>query len=289
VNRGDKPVFKTFFSANLSREEVLDLLISSLSDKNKLIEDLAGNRLKIRGVAHSGVTIITILNKNSGEIVTFYPHTEQDKEKTTSEQRMHRKFFSGNTVRNPITDLELDELMQDYKDGVAFNMVFTCRMNIISGPPSMLLYKSEAREQVAKDYPKASQVYKVMDKVVISREFLADIFSEKNDGAFPPYLSRKEILSDLQDALDLITVPSEDHGITDSGTQLSFYPLSSISKKQTRDFPIARDKSDGLKLRSYSLHKDLDRCFRYMIALDKDTGALLQFYPLATLFEKIKQ
>lgn len=262
------PVFKTFFSPMLTREQVLEMLIESLH--NIQTYENEGKNIKIRGKATiiSGknkgrnLLIDTLVNKRTHEIVTFFPVPQKPKEETQHEQeRVHLLFkkhfnFVKKPEREPVTDEEITELASLYAEGIPVDWVIVGN--------NVLFKESFSEEALADLDPLNNQPPKHIKKINITVKSLENVFAQNNDGAFPKYLSRKEILAQLKDVLEGITI---------------YKAGSSLRAKDLRVGPF-QGIGNFIKLRGFTKGKDIKDIWELFIIINEDTNDLEIFYPL---------
>jgi hypothetical protein len=272
-NQNQFPVFKTFFSHMLTREQVIEALLESLRDiqgyedqgKNMLIR---GKALIVRPKKPAEHVIIdTIVNKQTNDIITFYPETPTSKEEIRQKLADLKRHFKQyifdpehRPKRQPVTKEEIEQLVQPYADGIQVNWVMF---------GDYLLFKEEFSKKALSrpDLPQ-NQPRKYIKKVIINSKSLENIFSEANDVTFPGDVSRPQIVKKIKMALESVTIydnrDGRDGPLRYKGIKAPGYtsPSHVIELKVNID---GKNKGDVWELLMY---------------INEDTGELEFAYPL---------
>lgn len=263
------PVFKTFFSPTFTREQVIQKLIESLHNIQGYEDQ--GKKLLIRGKAfddiitsRDDIIIDTVVNKETNEIITFYPASEKPKEEIQQEQQelnvLYKKFHfnvENKPERQPITQEEINQLLSLYADGIEVNWVII-RDN--------LMFKEKfSKEIMSQLNPLYNKTPKHIKKINITAKTLENVFKDV-DVAFPKYLSRIEILAKLKEALQNITI--YETGLGDS------------IREKSVNLQAFKGIGNFLQLRSSTKGKSQKDIWNFYIIINEDTGDLEVFYPL---------
>lgn len=253
-DRSHIPVYKTFFSSLLTKQQIIEMLIKSLNNiqKQEICENDI-NRWCIDGIASNGVSIKTIIDKKTGEVITFYPLSKKSKDEISSENKRLKLLFKKHfhqrkdkPNRPPLTETEVHDLLQQFGNEIPFKMIISAQNILI--PTS----KIESMQQRAPLIVKLA-----LTSLRFTPQSLSHAFSKTNDLNFPPYLSRAEILTQVKQALENISQ-------NQNGIKISGY----------------KDTDEVLKLKGISnATKSID-AFVFLIKINKRDGTIEDFYPL---------
>lgn len=290
-DKKDLPVYKTFFPLNMSKQEIITLLIQSLKNL-KNIEDQK-DKWALLGETVDGIRIKTIVNKETGNIITFYPITDTPKQeiaaKTKNIQVKFVKFFQNyenKPTRKPISQEEITELLKPFSKGINFNMTpskvdkITPAMQkehlqigfLKKMPPywaSVLIPKSKV-SSLMKKYPERIIPGKNIKNLYLTPEVLEKVFSEK-DASFPLSLTRSEILSFLKEAVKNIF--SE---VGEESVQIN-------NNKTERELVFPRyhsEKNNTISLRGRTKSREEGKNFTFYIVINQETGVIEDFHIL---------
>lgn len=292
-DRTHVPVYKSFFSVVLSRDEVINMLIESLQHINKS-EMQQGGKILLEGTANNGVKIRTIPDKNSGEIITFFPVTQKPaaeiKAETEEITRLFKKHFyldQKNKPRMPVTPQEIEQLYTNYKEGIPFNfglLEVTPKFHPWSLTPTSLhadyeklalqpehwqnrvLVPNHLLPHVLKKYPHEVSLIQEMNTLHFTPQRLQHIFTTQ-DKAFPPNMTRQQILNIVNDILANAYQGGGSYDF-DNG------PATAISE------PTIKMPNNQLWFVANSHGADKNDIYQFLIKIDIPTGEIIDFYPL---------
>jgi len=269
--RNQFPVFKTFFSPILTREQVIEKLIESLHNIQEYEDQ--GKNIRIRGKASvirgknndvESIIIDTVVNKQTNDIITFFPVTQKPKEEIQREQQelnlLFKKFhfnLENKPERQSITEEEINQLLSLYADGIEVNWIII--------RDNLLFQEKFSKEVLAHLNPLYNKTPKHIKKINITAKTLENVFKDV-DVAFPKYLSRVEILAKLKEALQNITI--YETGLGDS------------IREKSVNLRAFKGIGNFLQLRSSTKGRSQKDIWNFYIIINEDTGDLEVFYPL---------
>lgn len=92
VNPKHLPKYKSFFRG-LSREEILKIHSQALLNIDSVEESQNGKRWILHGISNENVCITTVVEKLSGEVVTFYPKSSLSTNEIKEFERLQRLHY----------------------------------------------------------------------------------------------------------------------------------------------------------------------------------------------------
>lgn len=314
-NQTDKPVYKTFFSAILPKEQVINLLIESLRNIQKQEPQQQG-LLLIEGITENGITIRTIIHKATGNIVTFFPVTQTSRKEIDAEayelEQLFERFFrnvANKPQRTPACEREITQLLEQFPQGIPFNMGVG-KIDLMS--PDMYAYftsfmPNQYPSEVAKSFPLGLRKSLANMKVYPAPILVDALFKEDRIPTFLKryperieikniiknvYFTKKNLLNTFSEKndsrfplyltrIEILKHVKEALGNIEQGGLRNRFGINNMrSKWELERLPTFSERGDNLLIRGTTKGTDNNDSFTYLIFLNKTTGVIEDFYPL---------
>jgi hypothetical protein len=215
VNKQHLPVYKTFFRASLSREDIVSRVVEAIQNITFVITSAQGKNWEVVGQSKDGISIQIVADKGSGAIITFFPFQPDPKEKQDiKKKRIQYQKTSFNPCYSvaPWKETDANKLQQVFGRKMYVGLKFV-EMDVTS-----IEYYDRFRAKPCKKYGLLTQanidflrhempfrdiqILHSIDDISLPLETIQRLLIDTFHRGFPENMSQREVITKLKEAIE---------------------------------------------------------------------------------------